>query len=77
LEALQPDLWKLQAVCITLVILEESLHLLPKVIGEREEWIFVVLSVDAKCALQRQSHSKPKKLASHAQREGDVPVNFS
>jgi hypothetical protein len=45
LEALQPDLWKLQGVCITLVNLVESLHLFPKVIGEREEWIFVVLSL--------------------------------
>jgi hypothetical protein len=30
-----------------------------------------------KMCTQRQSHSKPKSLASHAQRESDVPVNFS
>jgi hypothetical protein len=30
---------------LPLVNLVESLHLLPYVIGEREEWIFVVLSL--------------------------------
>jgi hypothetical protein len=35
------------------------------------------LDVDAKCALGTNHTASRKSLASHAQRESDVPVNFS
>jgi hypothetical protein len=40
-------------------------------------WKFTLSYCWRKMCTQRQTHSKPKSLASHAQRESDVPVNFS
>jgi hypothetical protein len=39
--------------------------------------VVMQVSVDAKCALNSNHTASRTKLASHAQRANDVPVNFS